>query len=198
VLLCQSIANQDSLKAELKQYVSPYVVNDLPEFSDASALSNAMMLRCAAWSLLLNADESYEQDDYGNLIVPVSELSRYAKQMFGEDTELEPDSDYYGSLAISYDAEQEAYLIPQQPDYATYYPQIGAVHRTSDGYQVEVKYIISDLLTNLKADSEDVVVKTMQYTLEETDDGYRVTAISLLSVEADSGTKWVRVSSSAE
>lgn len=181
-----SIANQSGLKEELKPYLAPYVVTDAPAFSDDSGLSDTVKQRITAWYLLLNTDISiYQQDDYSNVFVPEADMNLYAKQLFGEGTVLQPKSDYTGSLIITYDAESASYLLPLQPDYATYYPNITSIKKEKNGYILQVQYMASDLLANLKSDSEATVIKTMQYHLLETETGYQVISLKLVSIEAD-------------
>ncbi len=183
----RAIADKSALKEELMPYVSPYVVIDAPEFSEGGSLSETVTLRCAAWDFLLSADISqYAQDGYGNVFVPRTDLQRRAAAMFGREVELQKRSDYGGSLSISYDSGSDSYLLPLQPDYATYYPKITAIEKQQDGYKLTVQYLTADFLSYLRPTTQETVVKTMSYTLLETeDDGYRVSAITLISIEAD-------------
>lgn len=182
----ESLINQSSKKAALKSYIAPFVVTDVPEFTDDKDLSDTVKQRLAAWELLLNADLSqYPTDDYGNAFIPVVDMELYAKQLFGEDTVLKPKSDYTGSLAITYDKENSTYLLPLQPDYATYYPNITKMERNKDGYLLEVQYMTTDLLKDLKMESDPTVIKTMRYSLVKNKKNYQVTSVKLLSIEAD-------------
>lgn len=181
-----SIANQDKLKQELVPYLAPYVVIDVPEFTDNTGLSDTVKQRLAVWRLLLTADLSvYPADEYGNIFVPAADVDLYAKELFGKGVQLQPKSDYTGSLAITYDTESSSYLLPLQPDYATYYPNIVGIEKEKGGYVLQVQYMASDLLANLKTDSEPTVIKTMQYHLRESEDGYQVISVQLISIEAD-------------
>lgn len=181
-----SIANQDKLKQKLTPYLSAYVVTDVPEFSDYSGLSQVVKQRLAAWQLLLDADLSlYPSDEYGNLFVPAEDVNGYAKRLFGEDAVLQPRSDYGGALALTYDDSNGCYLLPLQPDYATYYPNIVDIEKERGGYVLKVQYMAADMLVNLKPTSQGTVIKTMQYHLLETPDGFRVISVKLLSIEAD-------------
>ncbi len=182
-----SIANQTRLKEELTPAITAYVVIDVPEFEDISGLSDTAKQRVAAWYLLLNTDLSiYQQDDYDNLFVPFDAMNLCAKKLFGTDITLKPKSDYTGSLSITYDEESLTYLLPTQPDYATYYPVISGIKKHESGYDLTVQYMATDLLENLKPSSTATVIKTMQYHLEETDIGWQVKVVKLLSIEADS------------
>lgn len=186
VKLGVSVANQDKLKQELMPYLAPYVVTDVPEFTDNAGLSDTVKQRLAVWRLLLTADLSvYPADDYGNIFVPAADVDWYAKELFGKNAHLQPKSDYTGSLAITYDAENSSYLLPMQPDYATYYPDIARIEKETNGYILQVRYMASDLLANLKPDSEPTVIKTMQYHLLKSEDGYQVISVQLISIEAD-------------
>ncbi len=183
----RAISDQTALKAELTPYVSPYVVTDAPEFSKGGSLSDIVTLRCAAWDFLLSADIlQYEQDGYGNVFVPRADLQRRAAAMLGRKVELQKRADYGGSLSISYDADSDSYQLPLQPDYTTYYPKITEIVKQKDGYKLKVQYLTADFLSNLRPKKQETVVKTMAYTVVETEEGgYRVSAISLISIEAD-------------
>lgn len=182
----QSITTRAGLKAELTPIIAPYVVTDAPEFIDASALSDTVKQRLAAWNLLLTADISaYSQDDYGNLFVPTADLYAVGVEMFGSGGTFTPTSDYMGSLAITYDTESGNYLLPLRPDYATYYPNITKIEKQKGGYLLQVQYMATDLLANLKPQSSGTVIKTMEYRLTEQEDILRVTSIRLISITAD-------------
>ncbi len=181
-----SVANQTKLKEELTPAVSAYVVNDVPEFTDPSGLSDTVKQRICAWYLLLDTDLTlYQKDDYDNLFVPFEAMNLCAKKLFGNEVTFTPKSDYTGALSITYDPVSMTYLLPMQPDYATYYPHIASVKKQKDGYRLEVQYLATDLLENLKPSSTPTVIKTMQFDLIETEYGMQVTAVMLLSIEED-------------
>ena len=181
-----SITTKEAVKQELTPIIAPYVVTDVPEFTDVTLLSETVKQRLAVWQFLLYADISaYEQDDYGNLFVPTADLNVYAREMFGYNVTLNPRSDYAGSLAITFDEESGNYLLPLRPDYATYYPNITKIVKEKGGYLLQVQYMASDFLDNLKPQSSGTVIKTMEYHLTETDEGYRVDRVQLIAITAD-------------
>lgn len=167
---------------EFERVVYPLVMVDAPVTDKTSKLDNSILLQASLYYCLMNEDETkYEDITQGGLVVPASDLEKYAVLLFGVGTTVEHATVGQGSNIYTYDEETNSYYVPLSTTVDTYTPTIVSSYQDGSFYYVRVGYLSStdiwsiDLYGNEEEPEPD---KYVVYVLQKVGDSYCVYSIN--------------------
>lgn len=165
-------------KTAMREIIYPAVIMDIPSFSKPSELSSNQIITAAIWSLVMEKDavNKYERT-FDVITVPAVDVESYAAKLFGSELPAFEHGNAGPSEArFYYSEENKSYNIPIRPVTFTYSPRIKSVSRSGSEYTLEVEY-----LEELPEWCGESVKKTVRYVLADTNDGYQIRSMQVLS-----------------
>lgn len=161
----------------------PLVLMDIADFDSPDSLSDEAFLTAAIWSMAASGALTDYPEHYGMCTVPQSDVIAAGNALFaGNRTPVCKTIGFTGDLRFYYDAEQSAYVLPQNPVLFTYIPSVTALTETDGSYTASVDYYEEQ--PHWKQNPQRVPVKTVLYTLRKTETGWQV-----LSAKQTDGTQ---------
>lgn len=173
------ITDNTDQKNEFKKFVYPLVVIDSPTFENSDDLPSEVILRAAAWNIIINYDEKHSeyQNQYGFITVPESDVEVAATKLFGKGLTFSHQTLGDPSLYFEYNSETKSYVLPVSPNIIPYRPGVTNIKKISDEkYEVKVGYYppVPDWLPETKKNKAD---KYMIYTIEKNNKNYKIISI---------------------
>ena len=168
----------DSKKTGFADVVYPVVIMDIESFDEPSQLTSDQVITAAIWSMIMSDGtlDQYEKT-FDVVRVPAVDVESYAVKLFGDDLpELTHTTVGPAESRFYYNEEKESYNIPLTPVTFTYSPEIKSVTKSGSEYTLVVDYI-DELPEWLPKTSS----KSVQFTLAETSEGYRIKAMKVLA-----------------
>ena len=168
----------DSKKTGFADVVYPVVIMDIESFDEPSQLTSDQVITAAIWSMIMSDGtlDQYEKT-FDVVRVPAVDVESYAVKLFGDDLpELTHTTVGPAESRFYYNEEKESYNIPLTPVTFTYSPEIKSVTKSGSEYTLVVDYI-DELPEWLPKTSS----KSVQFTLSETSEGYRIKAMKVLA-----------------
>ena len=160
--------------AAVRSCILPLAVMDCASFDAPEMLTDTQFLTAAAWAMITDGRLESEEGDL--CTVPASELIAYGNARFG--TSRKPICStiaFTKEIRFYYDPAQDAFLLPAEPQFFSFLPEIRAV-RTAEGgrCEVEADYLLDrpDWMTGTAS-----VVKTVTLTLVQDGDGWQIAAL---------------------
>ncbi|MBO4877521.1 MAG: hypothetical protein J5501_05910 [Ruminococcus sp.] len=168
----------DTGKKAMRKVIYPAVIMDIPSFNKPSELSSNQIITAAIWSLVMDKDAVNKyQRTFDVITVPAVDVESYAAKLFGSDLPAFEHGNAGPSEArFYYSEENKSYNIPVRPVTFTYSPRIKSVSRSGSEYTLEVEY-----LEELPEWVDESVAKTVRYILADTNDGYQIKSMQVLS-----------------
>ncbi len=175
------IIDNTDFKNELEQFIFPAVVVDCPAFLEAQDLPDEVILRIAAWDIMINSDKSKYQNSLGYITVPASDLEVHAQKIFGPDLVFSHQTLSDGNTTFEYRNNINSYTLPQSPNSLPYTPRVEEIEKLSEKlFKVKVGYYPPSQVWFAEENTESVAGKYMNYTLiENSTGGYTITAIEM-------------------
>ncbi len=183
VSLIGGFSSGDSKKSGFEPIVYPVVIMDIESFETPAELSSEQVITAAIWSMIMSDDaiSNYEQT-FDVVKIPAVDVESYAVKLFGENlpalnhTTVGPaESRFY------YNEETKSYNVPIAPVTYTYSPEIKGATKNDNTYTIVVDYI-DELPEWLPKKSS----KSVEFKLTETNDGYTIDSMKVLSTSSNS------------
>ena len=178
-------------ETKFERFITPVVMQDPPSFDDPAKLSNQILLGSSVWSILLSGDTShYVIDDYDRLVIPASDVEVACSRLFGSEVTLEHAS--FGNIEAPflYDGQENKYYIPVTGQSNVYTPKVESMEREGNLYYLHVGYIPPTYGWSMNLEGEKFepqAQKYMLYTVEDTDQGWRILSVSALEGTQSNG-----------
>ena len=137
----KSITDNTAQKNYFSRYIYPLVIVDVPEYTEDSKLPAELMLRTAAWDIIINYDGSKYENNYGSITVPASDLEVVATRLFGKGIQFNHQPLGDPTLYFNYNEETKSYTLPVSPSNMTYKPVVEDITKADDDiYVLKVGY----------------------------------------------------------
>ena len=164
-----SIFDDSKKKLQFENFIKPVVMVDPVAFSDITKADEHTLLMSSMWNLLMNVGENtaYPEDEYGMMIIPSSDVSISAANLFGSDVNLTHQTFGNNNINFEYNAETESYIVPPMGYSIQYQPRVDKIKRKGKTYTLTVSYISSTANVGKTEDGSDSD-KEMLYVLEKT------------------------------
>ena len=164
-----SLFDDSKKKLQFENFIKPVVMVDPVAFADVTKADEHSLLMSSMWNLLMNIGEntSYPEDEYGMMIIPSSDVSISAANLFGSDVNLTHQTFGNSSINFEYNAETESYIVPPMGYSIQYQPRVDKIKRKGKLYTLTVSYISSTANVG-KSESGSDSDKEMLYVLEKT------------------------------
>ena len=177
-----SYTSGDTRKDALEQAIYPAVIMDIESFNDPTELPPEQILTAAIWSMIMTdgVTDGYEKT-FDMVMIPSIDVESYAVKLFGENLpELTHSTIGPAEARFYYNEETKTYNVPVAPVTFTYTPEIREATKSGSDYTVVVDYI-DELPSWLPKTSS----KSVQFTLTETDDGYLLRSMKILTTNTN-------------
>ncbi|MBR5370762.1 MAG: hypothetical protein IK130_00960 [Oscillospiraceae bacterium] len=156
----------------------PLVLMDIPDFDSPDALNDEMFLTAAIWDMAVSGRLADYPETYGMCTVPQADVIAAGNALFASSrTPVCKTIGFTGDLRFYYDAEQSAYVLPQDPVLFTYIPAVSSLTEAEGIYTAQVDYFAEQ--PQWKQETEHEPVKTVSYTLRKSDSGWQVLSAKL-------------------
>ncbi len=168
----------NSKKDGFADVIYPTVIMDIESFDDPSQLTSDQVITAAIWSMIMSDGtmDQYEKT-FDVVKVPAVDVESYAVKLFGDNLpELTHTTVGPAESRFYYNDETKSYNVPITPVTFTYSPEIKSVTKNGNDYTLVVDYI-DELPEWLPKTSS----KSVQYTLVDTNEGYTIKAMKVLS-----------------
>ncbi len=152
----------DSKKTGFADVVYPVVIMDIESFDEPSQLTSDQVITAAIWSMIMSDGtlDNYEKT-FDVVRVPAVDVESYAVKLFGDDLpELTHTTVGPAESRFYYNEEKESYNIPLTPVTFT---------------------LVVDYIDELPEWLPKTSSKSVQFTLVETSEGYRIKAMKVLA-----------------
>ena len=173
-----SYTSGDAKKNSFSDVLYPVVIMDIESFDEPSQLTSEQVVTAAIWSMIMSDGvmDQYEKT-FDVVRVPAVDVESYAVKLFGENLpELTHTTVGPAESRFYFNEETKSYNVPVKPITFTYSPSIKSVTKSGSDYTVVVDYI--DELPEWIPETSS---KSVQYTLTETNEGYQIKAMKVLS-----------------
>ena len=173
-----SFTSGDSKKDGFSDVIYPAVIMDIESFDEPSQLTSDQIITASIWSMIMTdgAMDKYEKT-FDVVKVPSVDVESYAVKLFGDGLpQLSHTTVGPAESRFYYNEETKSYNVPVTPVTFTYSPEIKSVTKSGSTYTVVVDYI-DELPEWLPKTSS----KSVQFTLAETNEGYNIRAMKVLS-----------------
>ena len=173
-------------KQALAEVVEPLVIIDVPAYESVNYLDEVEVIRAGVWQFLLDHPDTsgYQEDSFGNITVPQSDIEASIRQILGEHASIRHQSVEDSYLSIVYDEENQVYYLPTTPSVLPYSCEVLSISKNLDIYTLEVGYIPPGPFWDVGRHLDEEPQKTMIYTLQKVDtDQYVVLSVAFPSTE---------------
>jgi hypothetical protein len=173
-----SYTSGDAKKDSFSEVLYPVVIMDIESFDEPSQLTSEQVVTAAIWSMIMSDGvmDQYEKT-FDVVRVPAVDVESYAVKLFGENLpELTHTTVGPAESRFYFNEETKSYNVPVKPITFTYSPSIKSVTKSGSDYTVVVDYI--DELPEWIPETSS---KSVQYTLTETNEGYQIKSMKVLS-----------------
>ncbi len=178
----ESQEKEESLKEEISKVIYPFVATDLDSFESPDKIADQDLVKLSLWEIIisLNGNMSVFKEDSGDkIIIPHTQIEYAASKLLGLDKKIEPCDIKYAGVEIHYDKDKKGYIIPENPDIYTFYPQVTSVKEEDGVYTVGVEcFSESPKWAESKKESP---IKKVAFTLKKTSDYYNILAAWVIS-----------------
>ena len=168
----------DTKKDGFSDIVYPAVIMDISSFESPSELSSEEIITAAIWSMVMsdNALDKYQRT-FDVVSVPAVDVEAAAVALFGDGLpELTHTTVGPAEARFYYNEESKSYNVPVTPVTYTYSPEIESVSKNGSEYTIVVNYI-----NELPSWVEPTSTKKVQFHLNETNEGYQIRGMEVLS-----------------
>ncbi|MBR3629178.1 MAG: hypothetical protein IKN55_01730, partial [Oscillospiraceae bacterium] len=173
-----------TLRENLTKVLYPVAVVDMPAFETTADLSADSLLSAAMVDILMYDDLSAYPVSYDVISIPANDVLARAQLRFGTDFTTEFTTLHAAGETFYYDSASGCYNVPAAPAIFSYSPEIAEVSRSGDTYTVNVRYISEKASWQEKsANFTENYAKTMQVTLQQENDNYRILRIANVAEE---------------
>ncbi len=175
----KKIADNTEQKEEFAKYVYPFVIVDVPAFEEGTKLPVEVMLRVAAWDIIINYDAKHSNytENMGFITVPASDIEVVATRLFGKGIDFDHQTLGDATLYFEYRDETKSYQLPVLPNTMSYRPGVKDIKKINDStFEITVGYypLVQDWLPEEK---KNVADKFLKYTLVKDGSYYTITSI---------------------
>lgn len=166
-----SVDVSSSYNNEYYKLLSSVVMNDPAPFDNPENADSQMVVSSSIWKLITeNGTQKYNQfDERGLSLIPISDIVRASKEIFGENYNLNLNESIFGPFFTFYKGE-ENFHISAVSNQNSCIPFIKELTEVEDSVMLNVWYVSRDDKF-LKNDSEKVEeptpIKCMKYTLKK-------------------------------
>ena len=162
------------MKEEFNKITYPLVVVDVPTFESVDKLDSKVVIAAGIWNFMMNEEnkDKYQQDDFGTMTVPDTDIEVYIRKLFGTNVEIVHQQLADTDFTVMYDEDKHLYYIPEMPQVLPYAPSVQSVTHSGDDYVVEVGYILPGPFWDITENAQSGEInKTMIYHYQKTKDG---------------------------
>ena len=175
-----------TLRENLMKVLYPVAVVDLPAFESTSELSADTLLSAAMVDILMYDDLSNYPVSYDVISIPANDVLARAQLRFGTDFTTEFTTLHAAGETFFYDSASGCYNVPAAPSIFSYAPDVTDISRSGDTYTVTVRYVSEKASWQERSGNfKDENAKTMQVTLQQEDDNYRILRIANYTEEGE-------------
>lgn len=137
----QQKQSSDPEKAEITACILPLAVMDADSFSDPEEMSDEEFLTASIWSFITDGRLTDYPTETDLCTVPAKEIIAAGNARFGTNRSPKCQTiSFTAAVRFYYDPEQKNYLLPADPQYFGYYPEIGSCTEDHGVYTVEAAY----------------------------------------------------------
>ncbi len=186
--ITQFVRNEKTKKAAKANYevmLKPVVMFDPDPFDDLTQADKSQLLYCAVWNILLDEEGmskySYSQGETIGILVPQTDIEKSFIRLFGTEIDIASlhstiDMSRYD---ITYDAAQQAYILPITGVESAYTPKVFSIEKQGNSVILNVGYIGNKAWADIGEDGYEVPEpdKYMKITLREKDGEMYVSAL---------------------
>lgn len=177
--------SQAAAKANYEVLLKPVVMFDPDPFDDLTQADKSQLLYCAVWNILLDekgmSKYSYSQGETIGILVPQADIEKSFIKLFGTEIDIASlhstiDMSRYD---ITYDAAQQAYILPITGVDSAYTPKVYSIEKQGNSRILNVGYIGSMVFADIDEEGYEAPEpdKYMKITLREKDGEMYVSAL---------------------
>ncbi len=179
-------------KAEYAQKLSSLAIYDPLPVEDVSLIDEKILYLSGIWAAVINEDMSqYEQNEYGETLLPAIVVDTYIESVFGPSLDLVYKTFEDAGITYIFDEEKQAYVIPVTSIPTGYTIEVADIDQPwfASEQTVTVAYLAA--ATSWTDIEETPIVKYVDYIFEKQNTGYFLVAIreSEKVVEASSSSE---------
>ena len=182
----RNMIGQEDSKESFAKLVEPLVSLDPVPFDDVHKADTNRLMESAIWATFENEDiTKYKKTADGHLIVPVTDISLYFTKLYGSEVSMNRRRNFtIDNLTYEYDSENDAYILPSTGWIGRYTAKVTDI-KTAGGTKVlTVGYIKYDPNSGIgEANSEQSIVKYMEYVLIKEDASWHIYAVRYPAAE---------------
>jgi len=173
-----SFTSGEARKEDFAEIIYPAVIMDIEPFENVSELSSEQVVTASIWSMIMSEDVlSKYSRTFDVVSIPSADVEAYAVRLFGDGlSEFHHETAGPAESRFYYNDTAKIYNVPVAPVVFTYSPEIVSVSRDNNTYTLIVDYV-----DELPEWMEKTVSKTVKFTLDDTDEGYRINSVSVIS-----------------
>ena len=174
------LTSQKTLREQFTRFIYPLVITDPPDFQNAVDLPSPTIISAAVWRIILTGGNENYKRDMGFMTVPAIDVETSAHTLFGNEkfTITHQTVDNI-EITFEYDAAADSYIVPENPRYMTYTPEVSSFTNVGESYRLSVNYILPSPLSLVEAGYKDEPIKTMIYTVSRSSGKMTITGIEL-------------------
>lgn len=179
----KSMADNSEEFAEYEDRFKGFVWFDVLPFDSVSKVDENTIKQVIIWSILDDQMESLERNEYGEALIPASEVELYAARIFGPDFRFSGHSSFTDpaqQLSYLFDEETQRYTAPSTSLNYNYLPTVVDIVRESGG----VRRVVMGYVSAISSDNKVVAtpdfehpVRYMDFMLRRDGNSYYLFAI---------------------
>ncbi|MCL2108837.1 MAG: hypothetical protein FWH20_05775, partial [Oscillospiraceae bacterium] len=149
-------------------------------------IQSSTVIASSIWQIIIAGETAGYDRLMGTMTIPESDVEIAARSIFGTGFEIHHRTIDYFFMQFEYSTAIKSYIVPEEPAFFTFSPQIAEISKPitdSNGevYSARVEYIVPTPMSLARADYETEPVKTMVYTILR----HRDKSMTILSIEFD-------------
>ena len=183
ISLLGGFSSGNSKKNGFEPVVYPVVIMDIESFETPAELPSDQIITAAIWSMIMSEDAISDYEMTFDVVkIPAVDVESYAVKLFGENLpELNHTTVGPAEARFYYNEETKSYNVPIAPVTYTYSPEIKGATKNDNTYTIVVNYI-----DELPEWLPKVSSKAVEFKLTETNDGYTIDSMKVLSTSNNS------------
>ena len=162
-------ATDDSALRSYDKWLAPVVMQDPAPFESIDQADPDMVMTASLWSAISTAgqDAFTTYDDQGRTLVPLGEVDRACKALFGPDCTLQARTPKEETFFTFDTAENQFHVAPFSTQ-TSYQPYTESARRSDDSELLRVGYVppVDDSYGDKSAEARPQPVKYMEYVLK--------------------------------
>ncbi len=165
-------------KAEYAQKLSTLALYDPLPVEDVSLIDEKILYLSGIWAAVINEDMTqYEQNEYGETMLPAIVVDSYIESIFGPSFDLVYKTFDDAGITYIFDEEKQAYVIPVTSIPTGYTIEVAEIEQQLFASEKTLTVAYLAAATSWENLEETEIVKYVDYVFEKQNDGYFLVAI---------------------